>query len=634
MTDNTQLVERLKKEMGADKADNSTSKNGRVSDSVFRLLRDVPDFEYVTQEEDQLATLLAGSLLSAFSKRAIITGHLSTGKTTIANLALHYVQALNEDVVLIDARATVNAKIAEIVLADSFDPLAELNAFIESTGNTGAMVAVVTDLYPIASRLATDDSIGILYEVRGSDFDKMAGSPILHSWFTTDTANTATDDTASLLVSLRENTVKRTGLDISDEDIVLAIEKARSHPEYEGDAVVPLALWHKAFQDLLNYHAVSGNQWSETVSFMEEDTQQTLLSAVESQDQLAMEAMLEHLPPGSTISMSRSTLGAMDGGEPESSEREKPEFNSYSAFEEGVRSMVLGQDEALDSILSSLGVSMAGLAIKEKPLYSAIMLGPSGVGKTETALAIAKNLFTEEAPFLRLDMSEYMEKYEYSKLIGASPGLIGSDEDGTLTGFIKKNPYGVVLLDEVEKAHPNIFDILLQILDAGRLTDNQGNTLDCTQLVFLMTTNLGANDLSRQAFGFGDKPREDVKKLAREALRSNFRDEFINRLDDVVTFDILSPDSLRAIAHLHLSRTMERFDSTGYTLRKPTDKVADILVDMSNYRKQGARGIQDSIRKALVVPASKEILKGAKKGQVIRLNAKADKTLSVTFSNR
>ena len=213
---------------------------------------------------------------------------------------------------------------------------------------------------------------------------------------------------------------------------------------------------------------------------------------------------------------------------------------------------VVGQDEAVSVVSNAVRRSRAGLADPHRPVGSFLFLGPSGVGKTELARALAEFLFDDERAMVRLDMSEYMEKHTVSRLIGAPPGYVGYDEGGQLTEAVRRRPYSVVLLDEVEKAHPDVFNALLQLLDDGRLTDGQGRTVDFTNTVLIMTSNLGSELIDP------DLPHESAQERVMKAVKAHFRPEFINRVDDLVVFHRLTVEDLQQIVQIQFGHVQSR----------------------------------------------------------------------------
>jgi ATP-dependent Clp protease ATP-binding subunit ClpB len=264
---------------------------------------------------------------------------------------------------------------------------------------------------------------------------------------------------------------------------------------------------------------------------------------------------------------------------------------------------VVGQDEAVTAVANAIRRSRAGLGDPDRPIGSFIFLGPTGVGKTELAKALAEFLFDSERAMIRIDMSEYMEKHSVARLVGAPPGYVGYDEGGQLTEAVRRRPYSVVLLDEIEKAHADVFNILLQLLDDGRLTDGQGRTVDFRNTIVIMTSNVGSEFIYRG--GEDDVVRERVE----EALRETFRPEFRNRVDDVVIFQRLSREQLADIVELQAAGLRGRLASRRIELEL-TDEAKRVLVDHGYDPAYGARPLKRTVQRELENPLAMMVLQG------------------------
>ena len=279
---------------------------------------------------------------------------------------------------------------------------------------------------------------------------------------------------------------------------------------------------------------------------------------------------------------------------------------------------VVGQDEALAAVSDAVRRARAGLNDPNRPLGSFLFLGPTGVGKTELTKALADFLFDDEAAITRLDMSEYMEKHSVSRLIGAPPGYVGYDEGGALTEAVRRRPYQVVLFDEVEKAHPDVFNVLLQVLDDGRLTDGQGRTIDFRNTLIIMTSNLGSQYLADQ--GEGDDV-EAVRPFVMEAVRAHFRPEFLNRIDEIILFHRLGRDQMGGIVRIQLSRFEKLLADRRLTLDLDDSALA-WLADRGYDPAYGARPLKRVIQKDLVDPIARKLLAGEiEDGGVIAVTA-------------
>ncbi len=284
-------------------------------------------------------------------------------------------------------------------------------------------------------------------------------------------------------------------------------------------------------------------------------------------------------------------------------------------MEDSLHNRVIGQDEAVHAVSKAVRRGRAGLKDPKRPIGSFIFLGPTGVGKTELARSLAEALFGEEEAIIRLDMSEYMEKHTVSRLIGAPPGYVGYDEGGQLTEKVRRKPYSVILLDEIEKAHPDVFNVLLQILEDGRLTDGKGKTVDFRNTVIIMTSNVGTSYIKKQpVVGFrtadAEKTYEDMKEKLLEELRRTFRPEFLNRLEDIIVFKSLNEVELAQIIGLMLEELAKRIKDFGLTLE--VSKEAKEFLAKEGYNPEyGARPLKRVIQKQLEDNLSEEMLKGA-----------------------
>ena len=277
---------------------------------------------------------------------------------------------------------------------------------------------------------------------------------------------------------------------------------------------------------------------------------------------------------------------------------------------------VIGQEEAIKKLTKAIQRTRVGLKDPKKPIGSFIFLGPTGVGKTELAKMLATYLFAKEDALIRIDMSEYMEKFSVSRLVGAPPGYVGYEEGGQLTEKVRRKPYSVVLLDEIEKAHPDVFNILLQVLDDGILTDGLGRRVDFRNTIIIMTSNIGVRDLKDFGAGIGFSPKskqqsmdEVMKSTIQSALKKAFSPEFLNRLDDVVVFNSLDKDHIHKIIDISLGKLFSRITDLGYRIEL-TDKAKDFLAEKGYDQQYGARPLNRAIQKYLEDALAEEILKG------------------------
>ena len=282
-------------------------------------------------------------------------------------------------------------------------------------------------------------------------------------------------------------------------------------------------------------------------------------------------------------------------------------------MEENLANRIVGQEDAVIAVSNSIRRSRAGLQDENRPIGSFIFLGTTGVGKTELARALAEFLFDDEKAIVRIDMSEYMEKFSVSRLIGAPPGYVGYEEGGQLTEAVRRRPYCVVLLDEIEKAHPEVFNILLQVLDEGRLTDSHGKTVNFKNTLIIMTSNLGTMLIQEQLQSINEENRDDVMNELRvkllNLLKSTIRPEFLNRIDDIILFKPLTAKELRKIVDLQLNNLNKRVEKENFKL-KIDDEAKDWLCKLGFDITYGARPLKRTIQKYITNPLSEKILSG------------------------
>ncbi|MBQ7862581.1 MAG: AAA family ATPase, partial [Clostridia bacterium] len=299
------------------------------------------------------------------------------------------------------------------------------------------------------------------------------------------------------------------------------------------------------------------------------------------------------------------------------SEREK-----LLGLEEIIHKRVIGQDEAVLKVSEAILRSRAGIKDPRRPIGSFLFLGPTGVGKTELAKALAEALFDDEKSMVRIDMSEYMEKYSVSRLIGAPPGYVGYDEGGQLTEAVRRKPYAVILFDEVEKAHPDVFNVLLQVLDDGRITDSQGRTVDFKNTVIILTSNLGSGAIL-DGINANGEINEEARQTVYELLKRNFRPEFLNRLDEIVFYKPLTKENIHGIVDLLIADLNKRLKDKQVNV-KVSDNAKQFIIDSAYDPTYGARPLKRFIQSKIETLLARAIIGG---------NVEPETTLEIDCEN-
>jgi ATP-dependent Clp protease ATP-binding subunit ClpC len=308
---------------------------------------------------------------------------------------------------------------------------------------------------------------------------------------------------------------------------------------------------------------------------------------------------------------------------------EEKESEKLLRMEEDLRKSIVGQDEAVAAVSRAIRRNRAGLRDPRRPIGSFIFLGPTGVGKTELARVLARFLFDDPDALIRIDMSEYMEKFSVSRLIGAPPGYVGHEEGGQLTEKVRRKPYSVVLLDEIEKAHPDVFNILLQVLDDGMLTDSLRRKVDFKNTVLIMTSNLGARQIKGgRSLGFQERDEESayggMKRTIMEELKRSFNPEFLNRIDEAIVFHPLDRPQMVQISQILLDQVAERLRQAGIRVSF-NESVIDLLIEKGFDATLGARPLKRAIQKLIEDPLSEHVLRGQlKDGSEVAVSRQVD----------
>ncbi len=300
------------------------------------------------------------------------------------------------------------------------------------------------------------------------------------------------------------------------------------------------------------------------------------------------------------------------------------EVQKLVKMEERLHQRLVGQDEAVIAVANAIRRARAGLQDPKRPLGSFIFLGPTGVGKTELARALAEFLFDDEQAMVRIDMSEYQEKHTVSRLIGAPPGYVGYEESGQLTEAVRRRPYAVVLFDEIEKAHPEVLNVMLQLLDDGRLTDGRGRTVDFKNTVIIMTSNVGSHYVAERAQRGETDIDEGVRRQLLEAMREHFKPEFLNRVDDIIFFHALDRGDIRRIIDIQLAALLKRLEDRKIHLNL-TEAARDQIIEEGYDPVYGARPLKRTIQRRVLDPLALAVLQGQfKEGDVIEVDSGRD----------
>ena len=312
------------------------------------------------------------------------------------------------------------------------------------------------------------------------------------------------------------------------------------------------------------------------------------------------------------------------------------ESKRLAKLENQLHKRVIGQDEAVTAVAKAIKRGRVGLKDPKRPIGSFLLLGPTGVGKTELSKALAEAVFGSEDAMIRVDMSEYMEKHSVSKLIGSPPGYVGHEEGGQLSEKVRRNPFSVILFDEIEKAHPDVFNILLQVLDDGRITDSQGRTVDFKNTIIIMTSNAGASSIiepKRLGFGAGEDEKQDherMKNSVMEEVRRIFKPEFLNRIDETIVFRALNKDDMKHIVTLLVKELKKRCKEQLDIELTVRDSAKSFIVDKAYDRKYGARPLKRKLQEEIEDRMSEDIITGKiKRGNKVIISTK-NKQISLT----
>lgn len=461
--------------------------------------------------------------------------------------------------------------------------------------SSGAQSILMTECFNFDMQASQDQSFGSWEVLRVCEMnytidniaEALSGAPMLNLKRTF-YRNFTRDDIYEMIETLSE----------LEEQLTLTNDGQRD--------VMPGAIghWARAFERVASYIAFS-------------DHEITMAQAVaDTLDDLREDFLLDPvgaMEEGQPLKQFVALLNGENQAPSEQKEVTRPKFRKFADVTHDMKSRIIGQETAVGQVIDGLVAPAAGLTPLTKPIQSYLFLGPTGVGKTETALSLAKYALEEELNVVRLDMSEYSEKHNSSRLFGSPPGYVGYDEGGKLTNAIKENPNSLILLDEIEKAHPSVWDQFLQVLDAGRMTDGQGETVDFTGCIIVMTSNLGASEYSKRPTGFGSdesRSRADAIAIASREVDKFLRPEFVNRIGSQVVFDALDNEALVEILRREVSVIADRLSDNGHQLKRPRVDILRELASRVDIAKFGARDAQRIIERFVSKPIALAVLEG------------------------
>lgn len=622
-----------------------------VKDSVrFRKVIKDPDrfgnaLAHVSKSERDGVVKIISSLANLDSRGVVVTGIPVSGKSFMIDLVVNatkYWQNIGcEKVKFLEMREGDTTPTTPL---NPEEVIQEINSYLGIPEPTcGCIItgssAIAEHMYNLGYR--------VILEVNEDVVEQLAQRPVFSSWglFDTRDINPNYNELAEELQVFASDSFFSSL--ILDDDALSREEAIRLFVDeflkfylddstfYEQDGVLyaymPPGRWASAFKRfsyayaMLNGEITGSFDTDNCIEKVDEAIHEDIMGEVaietapeeHSLTDLLQQVLFGNMPSGDISRGAVIQVGApqqvvQQAEEPKQKEETQPlQFQTLQKFKQGLESEIFGQEKALQQVVDRLIVPMAGLNAENKPLSTMLFLGPTGVGKTETALSISRHLLkNEEMNVIRLDMSEYSQKHEVSKLFGAPAGYIGSDEGGMLVRKIMENPRSVLLLDEVEKAHPLVWDSFLQVFDTARMTDSRGIEADFSQTIVVMTSNLGSRENAHNEAGFSisSAPTRDKESTTMRAVEEFFKPEFLNRVDTVVHFDNLTSAEIEKIFLKEVDKVGKALRKRGYTLQKPSRKVTDLVTSKSNIAKYGARDIQRLVQDHIAKPTAYAIL--------------------------
>lgn len=569
---------------------------------------------------------LAAQILDPENRKNILVGHSNTGKTFILEQLAHnideYLKNSNleklifisvTDVEMMELGTLPNVKKHINLLCKKYNAKRENLCFVVDSYEAGVYISMVEPNCRVLIEMDQNTYMAF-YEKLGVKSLSKSWS----SWKTID-VNDVQCTRKELSDLLWTTTIKRLNSNYTEKltkrQVNSFINQAiKRYPTMETDdgeedvLIVPPGIWATCFKHLfglLNYHkpfktmGVNGkSDFNKLVSKTLDDCSEYFSMFDEDNENFAIEEeimrALSDIEPGRIVTIHR-------GSPVEEQKKVSPiTFNDIPTLNVSLKKTIMGQDDAIDKVTNGLLIPATGLNDPTKPLKSFLFLGPTGVGKTQLALDLAKQVSTEPMNVVRIDMSEYQKSHEVSKLFGAPPGYAGFEQGGVLTSAVAANPHSVVLLDEIEKAHPKVWDSFLQVLDAGHMTDSQGTVVDFTQTIIIMTSNMGAREMNKSTLGFvtGTEDQrytqrvKDSHNIVVKAVERELRPEMINRIDEMVVFNELDKNIAGSIIRREISIVSERLKTRGVTIAPPKDNIVELLLSKADISRYGAREIQ------------------------------------------
>ena len=613
------------------------------------LIQDMPDSFSASLDH------LAARFLDSDSRFTAVLGGQCSGKT-------FFVEQLNYNISnYIKGSKKINRMLFFVITNNDLLKITNHESFLEYYyeiisffGCKSNEVCFFTDDVNVAFFLQNTPraDFHVILEADSDDFDsylisaKKADSRTWSDWkvYDVESSSYSLEDIASIM---RDTCVERlnkshenTATNITESHIRSVISKvSEKFPNFieedkgEKRSLLPLGVWGMVFKYLFGLFKFTTNKkmfnksgTPNMVKFMPKlitEMEQFLGSFEEDgSDDLSLEDILPSFLQ-EELGMGRIVVAGQGQRSEKKEEKESFSFGDMRSLHSRLKKTVIGQDAALAKISDSLIVPAAGLSIPDKPIRSFLFAGPTGVGKTQTALSLAEELGNKPMNVIRVDMSEYQQPHEVAKLFGAPPGYLGYDNGGMLTNAVKEHPNSLVLLDEIEKADPKIWDTFLQVLDAGRMTDGQGETVDFTQTIIIMTSNIGVKESQRSGSGFQlgstyDQYLQRVNNsysIVKKTIEQEFRPEFVNRIDDIIMFNELSPKVMESIVKLEVSKIQKLLKErkpSSVALSPVDNSVIQKIIQKADIAKYGAREIQRSVFRMVTNPVAKYIVDNPK----------------------